>query len=648
MFPRVRPLLLLNLACFAAVLTALPGTGASATAGDVAGMVKDAQGRGIPNATVRVQVGPAEAFARTDAEGAYRISDLPPGTYDLLALKPAYVSRLRTENEVLAGGTVTQDFKLEWATPAAGAVEVLVTNRRGGAPLPEAVVALAANNQVLTQIPSDEVGSAVFPGLAPGFYTVQAQRAGFRPAASRSFQVRAGAITAVTLRLSRDVNQVGRLGGVVRSAASGEPIRNAAIEVLHGLSSGSTRTGGDGRYELNKLIPGSDYSVQVRAPGFATQTVGNVVIREHQLTVLDFRLVSNAPTRGSIAGRVSDREGEGIPFAAIRITAGVDAGKQVQAGPDGEYVLRDLTPGAGYAIVAEQDGYSAAGRAGLEVKAGRTTVANVTLQNRTNSPGTLRGVVRDAQSGAQLPGVLVEIIQGPSIGLTDVTDGAGRYNIPDVVAGTNYTLRFTREGYQALSIPLITVAVGEQKKVDAELTSRAVSLGHLSGVVREFGKKGTLSGATVKLFQRGNLVLEATTNNRGEFNFRNLRAADDYEVEANKQNFVKQRVTGVEVRTGETTTVDLTLRRGKRVGAISGRVVDLLQRPIANAWVRVVQGKELPEEVRTDTRGRFRIQALPQGIYTLEAGAAGFRTTQKSGISVTPRRTTSVILQLLQ
>ena len=59
---------------------------------------------------------------------------------------------------------------------------------------------------------------------------------------------------------------------------------------------------------------------------------------------------------------------------------------------------------------------------------------------------TLYGVVADAETGAPLAGVLVNVD-----GYMGYTDGNGRYEIPDIPAGA-YSVTFTLEGYEPLVI----------------------------------------------------------------------------------------------------------------------------------------------------------------------------------------------------
>jgi carboxypeptidase family protein len=637
--------LLAVLSLFLAGLLSSAVSLADAPTGVIAGVVKDKRGRPVPNVWVRVLAGPLLADARTDGDGKYGLEDLPAGQYELNAQKPGYATVRKARVEVAAKGTTAVNFTLEWADPTAGAVEVLIQDPAGN-PLPQATVDLLAGSSLVNRLSTDAAGSAVFPGLAPNFFNVAGRRPGFFEAFSRSFQVRAGGITAVVLQLRPDPSQTGKLAGIVRSL-NGGPFANATVRIIAGTSGGQATTSPAGDYRFDALVPGEGYAIQVSAAGFATQILGNITVLLGQTTVVDAVLIPNLPGRGSLAGRVKDAFDRPIPFATVSITAGPGLGQQVLSGEDGRYAFTDLEPAPNYAVVAEQVGYAPAGLSGIVVAAGKTTLADLSLRNQTNPLGSFGGTVREAGNGKLLAGVLVEIIQGSSAGLAVTTDTAGFYEIEGVQAGANYTLRFTKEGYQPRTAPLLTVRVGVRTAVDAALTPSGGGTGTLRGTVRRAGSR-PVAGARVVLFAGPAGPLETTTDRNGAYSFANLPAGGGYGVRAEKRAFAPAERTGLQVRSGETLTVDFELQAAASLGSIAGDVRDLLNHPLEDASVRVIQGPARPAPARTGADGTFLLEALPRGIYTLEVTASGFRTEQRTGISVTPANTTRLVFQLLQ
>ena len=612
--------------------------------GEIAGTVRDGRGRNIFNARVRVLVGPVEATVRTDRQGAYVLPDLVPGTYQINVSKPGYVAVLRSNVEVKADETTPLNFRLQWANPNTGAAEVLVQDEDRNT-LPEAVVDLLLNGFLHSRVPTDESGTAIFPGLAPGFYSAVVRRPGFFDGSTRNFRVRAAAMTAVTVELNADVSQQGRLDGTVRSL-SGGAVAGATVKIVDGPTRAQTTTSGVGRYEFGGLIPAGNYAVQVSAPGFATQNIGQIRVNLRQLTVLDITLVPNAPTRGSLTGVIRDTEGRLLPFTTVSITAGPGLGSRVQAGADGRYTFTGLEPSPDYAVLAEQTGYAAEGRSAINVVAGRTTVVDLELRNRSNVAGSISGVVRERGSGLLLEGVVVEVILGPSTGLAVTTDGPGTYLLDDVIPSDSYTLRFTRAGYQPASMSMVRVQPGTRTTLNVELTPAQVGTASIEGTIRRDGG-GPLANARVTLFAGASSPLEVVTGRNGAYSFRNLRPGAGYAIRVERRTFAPVRRTGIQLVEGQTLTLDFALGRKADVGSIQGQVLDLLQRPVANAFVRVLEGPMLPDPVRSDEQGSFRFDGLTPGTYTVEASANGFRTGRRSGIFVSGGQVTSIVVDVI-
>ena len=79
--------------------------------GTIVGTVTDAGGRGLPGVTLTLS-GPAQRTVVTDPEGRYRLTGLPPGTYEVQAELDAFAAEAVGRIEVAAGSTVTIDITL--------------------------------------------------------------------------------------------------------------------------------------------------------------------------------------------------------------------------------------------------------------------------------------------------------------------------------------------------------------------------------------------------------------------------------------------------------------------------------------------------------------------------------------------------------
>ena len=104
------------------------GAGGQAATGAVTGRVTDIGTKG-PLSDVRVQVVGSVSAGRSDANGTYRITGLPAGTYTLRAIRLGYSQGVASVT-VTSGGTVTADFALSVAATNLDAITISATGEQ--------------------------------------------------------------------------------------------------------------------------------------------------------------------------------------------------------------------------------------------------------------------------------------------------------------------------------------------------------------------------------------------------------------------------------------------------------------------------------------------------------------------------------------
>lgn len=613
-------------------------------AGDLTGVVRDAKNNPLRNVRVRF-AGPDQGQVFTNANGAYLIPDLFPGSYELFFSKPAYNPVHQGSVAVTANHTTTANAKLTWGDTSTGAVEVRVAVRGSGIMLPEASLTLSQIGAPVGQGVTDQTGSFVFPGLPAGAYTVDASRSGFRDSLLNRFQVRAGQMTVLALTLVRDATENGRLGGTVRNLA-GSPVKGAKVRIISGLTPGEQTTPASGQYQFSNLIPGTGYGLQVSATGFQTQVITGLFIEAGDLLTRDVTLLVAAPTTGSIKGLVTESAGDPISAAKVTLTSGPDAGTHVFTAGDGSYTLPDLEPGT-YSVQAEADGFSTNGALGVTVAAGGTRVVDLELAARQSPGGSISGLVREAGTGLLLPEVRVEVISNPSEGLATVTDFGGGYAIHDLVPGDSYIVRFTTDGHAPFTQSLVAVASGETTTLNVQLTPFVITVGNLQGTVKRLGG-GVLSDVKVTLFQGPSSPLVAHTNNQGAFAFKNLTQGTNYAIRLEKQGFLTLTKTGITVSGGQIRDLgDLTLNRAAEVGNLHVTVLDQFNHAVAGAGVTIIDGPSRPGRLETDATGQVTFTSLLPGSYSIQVVANGFQNAQRTFLNVAGGNTTNTQVQLL-
>ncbi len=105
----------------------LTGTVAAQETGHLEGRVTDADGHSLSNVVVGVQE--ADLVAVTDANGVYRITNIPAGTYTLTFTSDDNAD-LQENVSVTAGQTTTSDFTADWDLSFVESITVFSASRR--------------------------------------------------------------------------------------------------------------------------------------------------------------------------------------------------------------------------------------------------------------------------------------------------------------------------------------------------------------------------------------------------------------------------------------------------------------------------------------------------------------------------------------
>jgi hypothetical protein len=220
----------------------------------------------------------------------------------------------------------------------------------------------------------------------------------------------------------------GVVRGRVLSAADGEPLAGAGVEIVHPKFQRSAKTNDRGEFEFNRLPPG-EVEVKAAVPGFQEAALNAVA--DEQSGSVEFSLIGEAGLTGIVTDATLKKP---IPGAVVRI-AGTDL--STKTADDGSYQLSNI-PGRKATVQVVGRGYRQQDFT-EDFAAQKEAKLNVELKGGT----ILSGIVQDALSKTPLPDAEVELA-GTS--QKTRTDEAGRFRFEDLPAGSK-SLKIAAAGY---------------------------------------------------------------------------------------------------------------------------------------------------------------------------------------------------------
>lgn len=347
----------------------------------------------------------------TDAQGRFRVTEVPPGVVTVVASHPAYVRGESARRVVRAGEAVDMEIVLH----PGGTLDGRVVDERGF-PVPGQWIEVRAERDPWPRrVFSLRDGTFRVPSVL-GRVSVVALVSG-RVGGRTEVEVTDHSVVPVTLVLDRNVRRV--RGRVVD--ARGFPVAGAELVFtpsVRGASSTQVVSATDGTFDA--VVGGrGGMVVQVRHPGFVPRTV-RIDERENDVTIaLD--------TGGSLAFDVWN---DGCAVGEISLEVRTPCGPVRRVLRNGGRVSIDhLCPGR-VTVMASAGGCVPGEVTGTVVAQRRVEFPRVEL----SAGGAVEGEVVDRE-GQPVPGAVITLADAPAITGTARSDRQGRFVAGDLPDG---------------------------------------------------------------------------------------------------------------------------------------------------------------------------------------------------------------------
>ncbi len=351
---------------------------------------------------------------------------------------------------------------------------------------------------------------------------------------------------------------------------------------------------------------------------------------------------------GQLAGQVREASGSGVPNSVLSLSMRYDRFAftiaTIQVDAQGSFAF-DFVPRTGGTIELAAQHPQTLAVATLSARlrgAGETLLLNPTFQGQ----GTVRGRVLAADGVTPVPHARVSLSPGAMAdnrGFNANANELGAFTFTGVPVGV-FTLRAIDNVNQSGQTTSVLDAAGGERVVDIVLADDVSTGGRLVGRVFLSDGVTPASGFTVFVGQYDrqrqtiNAVDRTTTDETGSFAFSTLLPATVFDVVAADLATGQIGTTKASLVSLTTTAVSIVL---EATGAVEGVVFDASGNPLPGALV--AGGVAL---VETDANGAFRIEGVPAGSRTIEAGHPVSRKRGAATVVVLPGQTVTAAITL--
>ncbi len=433
--------------------------------------------------------------------------------------------------------------------------------------------------------------------------------------------------------INANLTAAGAISGTV--SANGGPVAGALVSVTSGPDQvASVETAGDGTYTVNGLSGGT-YSVSVDASGMGLGTTSQpgIAVTPGATTTHDVDLT----TDGSVAGRVTDEDGAGVPDVEVTVfdsgdapigwaTTDADGDYSLDGIPEGDVVVYFEARATSFASEYFDDKPSWMDADMVPVMAGETATADAVLA----LGGAISGTVTGPEGPAEGVGVFLFAESG-GVFFAE-TDEVGEYVRAGLPAG-DYTVEFDGSMVGLVTeyfddaptwdlASVVSVTAGETTDgIDAELGVGGSIAGTVTGPdgepvagVTVMALENEMDGRGVDTDELGNYQIDGLTPGDYvvQFNGVGHLASEYYDGQLTYADADPVTVVAGEVAEG----IDAQLALG---GAISGTVTDAAGNPRGGVPVEALDADGAGNFAITDAfDGSYTIGGLPAGSYTVE------------------------------
>lgn len=545
--------------------------------GSIAGQITDENGIQLEDATVTAtNTEGVEYVAITNSEGGFIINSVEPSNYEVNASKTGYTSGDATIANITIEELIATDINVINLIPNNGVIQGVITDVVSGDPIKDVQVSANGSRGSGFAI-TNSSGQFEITNLIPATYNLISSKDGF---SSDTVSIEIDPLNP-TLIMNRTLLQNnGTLNGLITDQNNSPLPFLVTVLASNAEEVFTTKTNLDGEFSFEDIETGSNYLIEtdIYREGYEnTSREVNVSLGVSETALNEALRVE--VSRAIISGNA------GINGASIKLLDAT-SGEIIElatSNTNSEYSF-DFLPAGSYQIIPSRLGYIFNPEISdiITVSSEGSTIQNFTAQANI---GTISVDISNSSSNP-LSNVDVSVVSADtSIILAKKTNSDGVALFSDIKAGTDYTIRASRDGFTSNpESDTVTLSSGSTSSVTFQMLENSSSI---SGVVKWDDGSTVRNLADVKLsatLTSTGQNFEEITDRNGEYSFTNL-ASGSYLLIASRDGFTRDTISTVLNPGDEFNADDMILQsasvvlRGKvlyKNSGISGIKVDAI------------------------------------------------------------------------
>jgi len=610
------------------------------TVGSVAGTVRDAMtNQPLANAYVYASLGDRSVWTLTDANGRYRIDELPRATYGVSADTRGYHSQ-GVSASVTPGNTTTADMVLTPLTEPVGTLYGRVYDILSGNNVNNATVTLISDLGWSLTVNTGGGNFYRWYNLpARTRYRLAATAENYRTTSRVGIVLSTAYETGIDLFIASVLTSVGSLTGHVYDIRTGNPIPNAFVQVATSGRPVSVFADNNGVFQFNDLPPVL-YGLYAAHPDYYDQGLDNIPIQQGANTADILLTPIDMPVGAFRFYGYNFGTGGNVSNMTLRITAPNGRSMTSSSGPGSNSdTIGNLPVGVPLRVEAFAPGFRSRRYDNRSVRFGVTDDFSIWFVSEDVAAGRLRGRVTDLFTGSGIPNAYVVVSQvNTGRWALAYTDATGNFLLDNLYPST-YHVYVGGVGYYDSVAYNVPVAVGDNL-MEYALTPFNYPSGRLYGDVVNAANNQGIGNAVVLLIASTGTTRLTYTGGGSQFDFRNLPYDLRYTLIGRAAGFQPGQVSGIEVPAFNEIYVRLPLNAGNP--GLVGRIVlqGYNENPAGRVQARVqIRNRDTGQVVREETvtlgdSGAFTVPNVPSGTFKVWVKPIGWLATETDGITI--------------